>query len=324
MKIMSNYFLDKETSDSFKAIVLLLIIIGHNKVLLPLASTPFLWLYAFHVAQFFILPSFYQRKEINLWETISKILTKCLIPYTIFYIITFILTFLFENNAIDILNLIKGYFHIGVYPSESIGMQFVWFLPAFCLMSILDVIGKKYKYLHCLFFITGFWIAIQGDWYRAQLFRYIPLYIAQALYYLFLAKMTFLLVRYIPKSYIVCILIFIIVSILHWFSPVPFEDRILSITAFAAIWRVAHMLQSVRIIKDFGRKSLIIYLIHIYIYNAIAIVMPKTIYIGYVILFFTIGISYILARFIVHCPKLYSFLFPKSWHDWINTFSLSK
>lgn len=322
MKKVTSFIINKETSDCFKAIVLLLIIMGHNHTLFPLDSTSFLWLYSFHVAQFFILPSFYKRKEINLCRTIGKILARCLIPYTIFYIITFILTFLLfkKNDGIDILSLTKGYFHIGIYPSESIGMQFIWFLLSFCMMSILDAIEKKYNYLYCPFFIIGFWIAIQGDWYRAQLFRYIPLYIAQAFYYLFLAKTTFIGIRYIPKFYIICIGIFIIVSILHWFSPMIFEDRILSITAFSLIWKIASRLQSIKIITDFGKKSLVIYLIHLYVYHAVTIVLPNTTFCGYIILILTISISYAIALFLVRIPKIYSFFFPKSWNDWINTF----
>ena len=58
--------IDKKDSLAIKGLVILLIILGHNK-LISCEHLPFLfgYLYTFHVGVFFILPTFYDIKKRN-------------------------------------------------------------------------------------------------------------------------------------------------------------------------------------------------------------------------------------------------------------------
>ena len=61
-----NLYIDRDTSSVIKGVLIILIVIGHNKVLCSTDNKGADYLYLFHVICFFILPFFYDiKKEIT-------------------------------------------------------------------------------------------------------------------------------------------------------------------------------------------------------------------------------------------------------------------
>ena len=86
-------FINIQQSNSIKAIIMLLIVLGHNHILAPNneSSHLFGYLYRFHVSIFFILPFFYNRYDCLCKEAINKIIVRNSIPYVLFFLLCYLL-----------------------------------------------------------------------------------------------------------------------------------------------------------------------------------------------------------------------------------------
>ena len=58
-----NLYIDRDTSSVIKGVLIILIVMGHNKVLCSTDNKGADYLYLFHVICFFILPFFYDTKN---------------------------------------------------------------------------------------------------------------------------------------------------------------------------------------------------------------------------------------------------------------------
>lgn len=306
-----------EESNAIKTIALLLVIWGHNHYLTPL-GTPFLyWLYDFHVAVFFILPCFYKSREENFFPFLNKLTIRCIIPYTFFYFISLCVSLLFHKiDNIDFDVLVKGYFHFcGVTTDDAVGFQFVWFLPAFYIFSVIRYWGSNNKYINSVIIIIGLYIIVVGDDKRAIIYKESPLYISQAIYFYTLGVGVYHFNRLILYSkYIACFL-FLVSSYAFMCNRFMYDDVIVTMTGFFVIWIIAHFLYKISIIQKIGGKSLIIYLVHIYFYCILDVFMPKSLIPQLIVFIFTVSTAYITSIIFDKKSTLKNIIFPRDMGD---------
>ena len=150
--------LDRNQSTWLKGLLILLIILGHNSILmgnLPGMRTTVLYdfLYCFHVSAFFFITSLYNWPNLSK-EYIKKIFLRLYKPYTIMFVLVFLANLLFikkvdTNWGGVIISYLSG---SDFLIKKSIGMSFVWFLPT--MFSFLLILGscrnESLKYLRFL------------------------------------------------------------------------------------------------------------------------------------------------------------------------------
>lgn len=88
---MDKSYFPRERSEALKGFLMLLIILGHNGLLMGtftgMEKLPvYDYLYTFHVYAFLILPFLYGEKKFT-WESTLKTFKKLYIPYTIFFVL---------------------------------------------------------------------------------------------------------------------------------------------------------------------------------------------------------------------------------------------
>lgn len=174
--------IDKKDSLAIKGLVILLIILGHNK-LISCEHLPFLfgYLYTFHVGVFFILPTFYDiKKRNNTLQHATDVFIKLFFPYIIIYTLLFVLNrFMNMSWSIsDVFMYFVGMFSVDpnvIY--ETSNAQYLWFVPSFFIYSMVLDFFKKNEYgivkiILPIAVVLYFW----GDYINNLLFR-LPLYL---------------------------------------------------------------------------------------------------------------------------------------------------
>lgn len=150
--------LDRNQSTWLKGFLILLIILGHNSILmgnLPGMRTTAVYdfLYCFHVYAFFFVTSLYNWPNLSK-KYIKKIFLRLYKPYTIMFVLVFLANLLFikkvdTNWGGVIISYLSG---SDFLIKKSIGMSFVWFLPT--MFSFLLILGscrnESLKYLRFL------------------------------------------------------------------------------------------------------------------------------------------------------------------------------
>ena len=76
-----NLYIDRDTSSVIKGVLIILIVMGHNKVLCSTDNKGADYLYLFHVICFFILPFFYDTKKEITVKRLCDIVVRNWIPY---------------------------------------------------------------------------------------------------------------------------------------------------------------------------------------------------------------------------------------------------
>lgn len=310
-------YISREDSIAIKATALLLVIWGHNHYLTPL-NTPFLWwLYQFHVVVFFILPIFYDSQKKQFKTYLKNLSTRCLVPYTFFYVTCLLVSLITHKiHYSGFIELMKGYFHIGgVTADNAVGFQFVWFLMAFYVFSIIRYIGSENKYVNIVFLLVGSIISLIGADNRAILNLNFPLYLSQTLYFYTLGCFAFWLNKHIKYCSCICLVIFGISSYLFFIGGVHYTDVFVTLTGFFFVWQSSKLFKRFGWFQAIGRLSLEIYLIHIYVYCILDIIMPHNWYCQLVVYVLTVVVSYFLAKLIHKCDVVRRLLFPNRIED---------
>ncbi len=134
----------REHSETMKGVLMLLIIIGHNGVLMYLnPDAPIKnYLYSFHVWAFFFLPFIYPIHPFS-FQRVGKYAKRLLVPYTwLFLLFLFGFTILsHQTHKILTADTLQA-FITASQPAlkAAIGFRLLWFLPAlFCAMVFRDI-----------------------------------------------------------------------------------------------------------------------------------------------------------------------------------------
>lgn len=328
--------ISKKDSTLTKGILILLIVLGHNSMImedLTINNYKFIfhYLYSFHVYLFLILPFLYNTPQFNL-ERLKKNFISIYKPYTIMF------AALFFTNII----LLKEDFHpmqtFYAYITgnekllrEAIGASFPWFMPTmFSLILLRNILfNKKYK---TALIITTIISAVLFVIFRILLLKstYTVAFIAGsvvAIVYFSLAVTT----RWIYENLrnkkhfnTISVIIFIITSIIFFVFLqnksvlYNFSRRcLLPISALFTIFTILKYIKAdTNIYKIFsycGQESLPIYMIHIFVYNILYQLAKKAnidigVISGIITYILTIGITILIIQL---CKRIniYKFIF---------------
>lgn len=322
-----SYYIAIKQSNIMKAIIMLLIILGHNHILAPNNTSSYLfgYLYKFHVSIFYILPFFYNKKytitRLTIWNTIVK----NGIPYFIFFTFCYLIYhFVIIKNGFNLSEFLGGIINAPGYNTKNTtGFVFLWFLPVFLLVSLGKLIGNRYSWTMYTFFLIGFIICINKQAYN--LMWNSPFYILKALYYYAMGLSTYILYKYVKYMNYIGTIVFIILTIIYWAGNRQINTFYFSIAGFCILRELTTYIDfsKISLLKLIGEYSLSIYLIHIFIYNILEKLLPNTFIGGMIIYILTVGLSLLISIGIYKINILRSFLFPKSWKEWANIFYIS-
>lgn len=308
--------LSREKSNIIKGLAILLIILGHNHILCPKYSQLFSYLYSFHVTVFFILPFFYNKQVCLNKNSIYKVVKRTYIPFLWFFFFCLIINYLYNRRVSCWSEIVCGIFSIGGYGCRNTcGFVFPWFLPAFCMMSLFRIFASKYKWLSIIFLIIGLSCMIDYSYFTWMVvFKYFnPFYVIQACYYYTLGLLSLYAFHYIPQWKNIGPVIFILLSIFVFTgiiksSSIPY---LFSLTGFVLIYWISEKLSHIKLLVVFGRNSLYIYLLHVFIYNSMELILPHKYFIGIVIYVLTILISLMCVLGIKQIPLINKYVFGK-------------
>lgn len=321
-------FINIQQSNSIKAIIMLLIVLGHNHILAPNneSSHLFGYLYRFHVSIFFILPFFYDRYDSLCKEAINKIIVRNIIPYVLFFLLCYLLYhFIIIKDGFNPKEFLFGLVNApGYNVKNTSGFVFLWFLPVFMLMSLCKLFANRYKWLMILFFFTGFIICVSWD---AYVFMWkAPFYILKALFYYSMGMSAYILSKNVKYINYLGIISFIVLTILYWTDIYYAQYFYFSLSAFFILKELTSKIDFSKIpfISLIGKYSLPIYLTHVFIYNVLERLLPNTLIWGIVIYFITIGLSLTVSICIYKIEVIRKFLFPRSWQEWTHFYQKTK
>lgn len=345
--------ISRDESTAVKGLLMLLVAFGHTSLLTTDYSDgdkTFLWywLYSFHVYLFFILPFIYgykrrtgTTKEINkkcgivdigaVTLDIKHSLIKIGVPYFWFFLLSAIVFVISRGGKCDITGMLYA-FLFGNEPliDKYIGFNYMWFLPS--MLSLLILKSVYYNSCKSLKFVI---IVISAFLWSLTLLRFITIYsvgmyIPFAITHAFFYIIWGLCVRYIiEKGWSskyqtpVILLLVIILSILLFFRndiksflSVNMTIRLIfPIVMFMLLYTIRYFLAKSKVLIFIGTYSLQIYLIHVYIINALTLYslhfLGRSIFIGVVIYITAITISCCLSKIMCNIPFVNKYVFPK-------------
>lgn len=319
--------INKNDSLAIKGFVIILIILGHNK-LLSCEHLPFLfgYLYSFHVGVFFILPLFYDIKKTHkIREHIPNTFVKLFIPYIILYTLLFVLN-RFMNiswSISDVYMYFVGMFSVDpsvIYKTSN--AQYMWFVPSFFFFSVVLDYLKRNKYDTIKFLLPIALVLYSlGDFIYNLLFR-LPLYLT-------ISFASLIIVENIKNIKILSVTSFAILSVViinGYLQPKGWVHLVMSISFFLIIYSYREIFGKMPMLKEIGKYSFPMYLLHFFIYNTLVLILPHTFLSSLMILILTIFLSYIISWVIMKNVRPY--IFPNSFTElkntWLKNSSLCK
>lgn len=323
--------ISRRDSTLLKGILIILIILGHNGILMGKApgltvTSLNYYLYSFHVQLFLILPFLYNTPLFTK-ERIKKDFIHLFKPYT-FLFATFLLiniTLLKQDfNPIDT----AAAYIAGNQPllKNAIGVYFPWFLPSmFSLLLLRNYILNKSTIVILLSVVLSLalFAAIKIFNFRINI-DFLGL-VTAATYFSIAVISRYLYERFYNKKYFqsISIITFALSTIL-FFLLYPMQCTLFSIVRFAIlpisalftfIFIIGGLQNSFleKILDYFGKESLPIYMIHVFVYNILLMIiqklqMPLDISSGIISLLLTTAIT-VLIIFLCKKINIYRYIF---------------
>lgn len=129
----------KQANHVFRGMMIIFIVIGHNRILTGVYSgIIFQALYFWHVQSFFMEPVLYRSLERYYIRRLSDILVRYLWPYAVILTIGATLAHFSGRSEVSALVLFKAlYSGFSRYCEKAVGMSLYWFLPTFASFSVL-------------------------------------------------------------------------------------------------------------------------------------------------------------------------------------------
>ena len=344
--------ISREASTAIKGLLMLLVVFGHTSLLTTDYSTgdkTFLWkwLYTFHVYIFFILPFIYgyKRKPVvvngggylvdyqQVIRETKRNIIKIGVPYTWFFILSAIIYIVVGGGQFDIKGLLYTYFW-GNEPliDQYIGFNFMWFLPAMLALLTLKSIwynsNKTIKTIIMVLSVTLWFLFVFRFLYRFDLGMYVPFAISQAFYFIlygivsrWIIERNFRVTKILPLAVILLIGLTMIYylyrkqlagSFIYLYAIV---NLFMPLLVFIVIYSLRDFLAKSRILKIIGKYSLQIYLFHVFVLNAVTMVVSQFtqqgIFMGFVIYVISILASLAMAVLIEKISWLNRMMFPQ-------------
>lgn len=299
-----------DESYSIKGILILLVVLGHNKYLMQ-GGFCNIFLYSFHVYAFFFLPFLYNMKRESFSKVILRNIKRLYIPYTVVFNLLCILA-IFQNQSINYLKILPTFLCGTQYMiSDLFGFgSFLWFIPT--MFSIL-IVRSIYYYSNIsirtiLLVLSIICLTLWAFMIHPSLWFYSPMGFFIAFSMLTPAIICRSLFRWLQPgtlSYLFFTLIIMIMII----YPLRESYQYLCLTISRLICpnlillfllSQRQYLSKLQWCKNIGKQSFQIYLIHIFIYNAAYIILDRGInmnlYLGFILYIAVAIASYYLSK----------------------------
>ncbi len=137
--IANKSFLTRNESNAVKGLLILLIVLGHDIPFVDMTDSwmVMVWLYLFHLQSFFLLPFLYPLKPLD-GKRFANLLIRYYIPFIVFLLPLLVIQLLRKLPTPPLYQLPIVFVGGGaLFLRKFIGTQFLWFLPAMCICSIL-------------------------------------------------------------------------------------------------------------------------------------------------------------------------------------------
>lgn len=342
--------ISRDASTAIKGLLMLLVVFGHTYLLTTDFSTgekSFLWywLYTFHVYIFFILPFIYGHKRepidtnrggyyVDYQQVILDVkrsIIKIGVPYTWFFILSAIIYVVVGDGQFDIKGLLYTFFW-GNEPliDQYIGFNFMWFLPAMLSLLVL----KSVYYNSCKSIriaIVGIsvvlWSIVILNYTSLYIIgMYIPFAISQAFFFIILGLTSrYILQQNWSAHYQMPIILLLIVGLsallLHSDDIqtqicIPRVLRLcMPILAFLLLYSIQNILTKSKLLKLVGTYSLQIYLLHVFVLNALTQFFlhftNPSVGLGILIYSMSLLICCVIAKIFSNVPLINRVVFPK-------------
>lgn len=325
---INKSLIPKRDSTLVKGILILLIILGHNSILMQERAI-FDYLYHFHVYLFLLLPFLYNIPQLTV-KRIRKDFIHIYKPYTITYFVLVLINTFVLNSEFNIIQTLYAYISGNEYLLRAnIGASFLWFMPTmFSLLLLRNLLLNKQTKILWSFVIVSLlaFVATRITWITTVYeYPYLIIGSAVSIVYFSIAVLS----RYIYEKYhniryfeLISCIVFILASILNFYE---FNGMIYNIVAWV-ILPISALYALITIVKCFndnhistkcihflGNESLPIYLFHVIIYNAILLIVEKlhivqNYIIGCATYIVTITVTLILI-YVCKKIRIYNFIF---------------
>lgn len=326
--------LDKKTSTTVKGVLILLIILGHNSILMHTQNgdTPILlyrYLYHFHVYCFLILPMLYN-VPVMTCSRLKKDISHLFKPY-VFLFIALVSYQIILGERINPERVFEAFIS-GNEPliKGALGASFPWFLPTmFTFLILRNTLCWRPKLLKIVFAIsvTVYLLTRVLNVFSLYTFNYF-LGCMVALAYFSVGIIVRKIYLYITqkKEYIKFVHLITVVSTVLFF--IYYKSNYMELWFSLNAWVIMpisvfiSLLSIIEVTKEFkfmyaleylGKITLPIYVFHMFIYNAIVMVIgklhiPINCFIGVIAFFLTIGLCLFLIKLLKRF-NLYLILF---------------
>lgn len=313
--------LSRDESNAIKGVLIMLIVLGHNKYLMQ-GGMSNLYLYSFHVYAFYYLPFLYDFKRVKVGQVLRRNFIRFYVPYTLIFALLLCI-----GHATGHLPSIKDTFIAFICGSQymlynTLGFgSFLWFIPT--MFSVLLYrwiyynIGIRWRY--GLLTLSG--VCLVGFAYMipeyVMTWIYSPFCLTVALGMVLPAvilREIFRRMEYAPVAlafFLLTIVMMIVYPVKDTYpnTYLTINRLICPILIFSLLLSTRKFLSGKRIIIDFGKESFKIYLIHIFIYNGIYLLADHYtigIYTGTAIYAVGLSVAYGIAKI-----PLLKYVFPK-------------
>ncbi len=304
------------------------------------------WLYTFHVYVFLILPFIYgYRKKANVdkhpmdWAKFIDIhcvvndikhnIVKIGVPYCWFFLFSAIIFVTVGGGQFDLKGMVYAFF-FGNEPliDKYIGFNFMWFLPAMLALTTLKSVyynsNKTVKVVIVSISIVLWVLAIFNVVSKSTVGMYMPFAISQAFYFIILGLVARFIIEKLWSKKILMLIVVLLIGaltvLLYYSSEIHTIINlytairlVMPILMFLFLYGICDLLDKSRILKFIGSYSLQIYLVHVFVINALVVLFThfteQSIGLGIVIYVLALGISCGLALVMVKVPFINKVLF---------------
>ncbi len=344
--------ISRDVSTAIKGLLILLIVFGHTGWITTDFATGnrtffWHWLYSFHVYIFLILPFIYGYskkshvsdkpiaggKYINIQQVKNDLghsLIKIGVPYCWFFLFSAIVFVTIGGGLFDFKGVLYAFF-FGNEPlmDKYIGFNFLWFLPAMlALMTLKSVYYNSNKTIRIIIISISIvlWVlAIFKIIPKYTVGMYVPFAISQAFYFIILGlSARYIIEKQWPRKILmlfVVLLIGVLTVLLYYRSEIHTIINlyttirlVMPILMFLFLYGIRDLLAKSRILKYIGTYSLQIYLVHVFVINALVTLFTHftkpSICLGVIIYVLTLGISLGLSIVLVKVPFIKKIVFP--------------
>jgi len=303
--------LSRDESNAVKGLLILLVILGHNKYLMQ-GGYSYRFLYSFHVYSFFLLPFLYNWKDSLLKDTLWRNLKRFYVPYTITFIALYVISVM-QSNDLSISKLLLAWVCGSQHLlSEAFGSgSFLWFIPTmFSLLAIRWFYYKGSKRMRSLLLCCSL-ISLIGFAYVLYPFTLLWLYSPFCIYLALAMLLPAVVCRRLFRSmnpqivglafFMLMVAVMVVYPLKGYFYTYLTINRLICPTLILLfILSLRGCLRDSALLKNIGKYSFQLYLIHLFVYNGSYYIIDKyletNICIGFILYIAVLFVSYSLAR----------------------------